>query len=601
MNIVNEIINGVNLKADVSKNIFKLPIEYIEKKIILSDIIKSDLELNYIEDVSINTNDISINCLYNNIFNFSSNVEKNIISKYNKYYTNDKEFLLDTQILLKNYTITESIDNIDSIDTTINTITDDLNFISKYQYIDLPYLYRFNNESSILLINSINNLINPVIALITPIIMLFIPFILIKIWGRKVTIDDYVSILKEVLSKHIFGKLLFQFGSTSISNRVYILVSFGFYLFQMYLNINNCIKFNRYVYEINSKLYSIKEYLNKSLNNFKNLLRHTQNLSTYKMFNDDLQIKIDYLTRYYNDLYIIKNKSFSYAVDIKNLGVILKQFYQLYNNKTLIDTIYYTVGLNSYISSLTSIKTNLDNGSINYCNYIDNKDKGNTYLKNQYYAPLLKYNDKIVRNNIKLDNNIIISGPNASGKTTILKSCFYNIILSQQIGCGFYESANIKIYDMLHCYINIPDTSNRDSLFQAEARRCKDILTTIIDNKEKNHFCIFDELYSGTNPDEAVKSAYYLLDNICKYNKVDFMLTTHYIKLCKKIKTNNEKQDIKKIINYKMDSSLDNDNNLIYNYRLTKGISKIKGGINVLKNMEYPKEIIDKINIDKDI
>ena len=40
-----------------------------------------------------------------------------------------------------------------------------------------------------------------------------------------------------------------------------------------------------------------------------------------------------------------------------------------------------------------------------------------------------------------------------------------NIILSQQIGYGFYEKAEIKPYDYLHCYLNIPGTSGRDSLF----------------------------------------------------------------------------------------------------------------------------------------
>ena len=54
--------------------------------------------------------------------------------------------------------------------------------------------------------------------------------------------------------------------------------------------------------------------------------------------------------------------------------------------------------------------------------------------------------------------------------------------MSQQIGYGCYSSAKIKCYDNFHSYLNIPDTSGRDSLFQAEARRCKDILETITNN-----------------------------------------------------------------------------------------------------------------------
>ena len=187
-----------------------------------------------------------------------------------------------------------------------------------------------------------------------------------------------------------------------------------------------------------------------------------------------------------------------------------------------------------------------------------------------------------------MSNNLILTGPNAAGKTTLLKSTLFNIIISQQLGCGFYEEANIQIYDFIHCYINIPDTSNRDSLFQAEARQCKKILNIIEENKDKKHFCVFDELYSGTNPDDAVESGYNYLKYLNKNKNVDYLLTTHYYKLCKKM----DKTE-KNIKNYHMEiKKLKND--FICNYKIKKGISKIKGGIKVLKDLNYPYEIINK-------
>ena len=77
---------------------------------------------------------------------------------------------------------------------------------------------------------------------------------------------------------------------------------------------------------------------------------------------------------------------------------------------------------------------------------------------------------------------MIITGPNAAGKTTLLKTTTINIILSQQWGCGFYRKCSISPYSHIHCYLNIPDTSGRDSLFQAEARRCKEILDAIVES-----------------------------------------------------------------------------------------------------------------------
>ena len=130
---------------------------------------------------------------------------------------------------------------------------------------------------------------------------------------------------------------------------------------------------------------------------------------------------------------------------------------------------------------------------------------------------------------------MIITGPNASGKTTILKSTLINIIFTQQFGCGFYDSAKFSPFKHIHCYLNIPDTSGRDSLFQAEARRCKEILDVITSNKKDSHFCAFDELYSGTNPEEAETSAAAFMLYLQKYKNVSSLLTTHFVKVCKKL------------------------------------------------------------------
>lgn len=162
-----------------------------------------------------------------------------------------------------------------------------------------------------------------------------------------------------------------------------------------------------------------------------------------------------------------------------------------------------------------------------------------------------------------------------------------NIILSQQIGFGCYKKANIHVYDYLHSYLNIPDTSDRDSLFQAEARRCKEIIECIKENSNKNHFCVFDELYSGTNPEEAISSASGLLNYLNEKNNVNYILTTHYYKLCKNIDKNYAKNFHMEIINTDKDHE--------FTYKIKKGISKIKGGLKVLKDLEYPDDIINYV------
>ena len=48
----------------------------------------------------------------------------------------------------------------------------------------------------------------------------------------------------------------------------------------------------------------------------------------------------------------------------------------------------------------------------------------------------------------------------------------------------------------------------------------------------------------------------------------------------------------KKIENYKMDTIIDENDKPIYSYKMIKGYSEIKGGISVLKELNYPNDII---------
>jgi DNA mismatch repair ATPase MutS len=266
----------------------------------------------------------------------------------------------------------------------------------------------------------------------------------------------------------------------------------------------------------------------------------------------------------------------------------LKYFYELHTNNLYESAITYSIGFNGYIDCIEGLQQNIREGKINFAIFNNNKNNKNkntskSFFKNSYYACL---NGQPVKNTIKFNKNKIITGPNASGKTTILKSTLINIILTQQFGCGFYDSAKFTPFNHLHCYLNIPDTSGRDSLFQAEARRCKEILDTISISKDETHFCIFDELYSGTNPEEAETSATAFMMYLQKYKNVSSMLTTHFINICKKL------DNTKGIQNCQMITEK-NGNLIKYKYKLKKGISNIKGGITILTDMNYPKELID--------
>jgi energy-coupling factor transporter ATP-binding protein EcfA2 len=558
---------------------FKLPIYYNEQKNLLKENIITDLEL-------IKPIDSSSNSIYSYVFDNLNTFSKKSIEQITQYYTTDVDFLKDNQTLIKTYKkLPHDMDDVSPKYTSIielwSEIKNDTSFKEKYYYLDWAMLEFLNKSENFLQWMSVYNIASPVISFFIPIIILIIPFFVIKLKGLSLTIPEYIEVLKTVISNHAIGKLFTEFNNVEFSQKIYLLVSAGFYVFSIYQNVILCSRFNSNMVKIHEYFVNIKKYLVNTINSMENYLTYSSCLHTHYNFNDKLVEKIKILKEIKNKVSSISEYKLSFK-KIFEIGHILKYFYEIYENKEYNDAFIYSFGFNGYVDCIEGLASNFREKKINFAEFT-NKKKKNSF-KNNYYAVLK--NNNPVKNSIKLDKNMIITGPNASGKTTVLKSVLINVILTQQFGCGFYDSAKLKPYKYIHCYLNIPDTSGRDSLFQSEARRCKEIIDIINSNKKDSHLCVFDELYSGTNPEEAIIGSTAFMEYLVKNKYVSSMLTTHFIDVCEKLKNN------KNIINYHMDVTKQN-NKITYNYLFKEGISKIKGGLNVLYDMNYPKEIIE--------
>jgi len=563
---------------------FKLPIHYNKNKVVIKENIVTDLEL-------VDTIDPSNNAIYNYYFNTLDDTKKlltkQIVNQASKYYTNDIEFLKDNQNLLKNFKSVSHETCEKKYEKMIelwNEIKGDTGFKERYYYIDWPMWEFLNKSQHFLQIMSIYNMTSPVISLFVPIIILIIPFLIIRLKGLKLTMNEYIEVLKIVISQHSVGKLFTQFDNVSFQEKIYLLVSAGFYMFSIYQNILVCYRFHENMKKIHNYFNEIKIYLDETLLSMNNYTSYSKDLKTHIEFNETLCKNTKILNELKSRLDIVSEFTYSFH-KISEIGHILKTFYEIYDNKIYESAIIYSFGFNGYIDCITGLQENIEQGKVSYTKFTTKKNKNR--MNHNYYACLKDKNP--VKNDIKLNKNLIISGPNASGKTTVIKSVLINIIFSQQFGCGFYGSAIIKPYDNLHCYLNIPDTSGRDSLFQAEARRCKEIIDIIdkdLSHKE-THFCAFDELYSGTNPEEATISAIAFMKYITKNKNVNSILTTHFMKVCKKLDTS------KMITNYYMETNKSKTGKTLeYLYKMRKGISSVKGGLNILYDMNYPSEII---------
>jgi len=506
-----------------------------------------------------------------------------MIERWNKVWTDDVNYLNDTKKMLKDYN-----GKYQSIDCkSWNLIKENNHFIEKYYYIDWSYFKFLNNYSGVHQFLSVYRLLSPICTLVLPLVIMLSSWFIIRLSGIKMDFSTFFKFIKQYIKQQTsIGRIFQNFSSASSSSKCYALFSIIMYFIQIYNNIMVLVNFNKNLIEMHEYIESIRNYMIKTCENMINYSNIISKYKSYNTFNNELSMnyrKMNILIERIQDI-PSTHKSLR---GVCYVGYVQKMIYEFYNDKDLENVMEYSFGFNGYIDNINGVKENLRIKNISYGTFNTSRK---TNFKDAYYPPLIENDSsvQIVKNTYNLDKEFLISGPNASGKTTILKTTLFNIICSQQLGVGFYKKANIKVYSNLFCYLNIPDTSGRDSLFQAEARRCIEIINKIKEVPEENTFCIFDELYSGTNHYEAISSAYAFLNYLVDNHKFHFMMSTHFIDLCKKLEKSN-----KKIGNMKMCVKKKHDD-FVYSYKIKRGISDVKGGVKVLRDLNYPDEIINK-------
>lgn len=183
-----------------------------------------------------------------------------------------------------------------------------------------------------------------------------------------------------------------------------------------------------------------------------------------------------------------------------------------------------------------------------------------------FYHPLI---NEPVKNNFETTNNLIIlNGPNMSGKSTFLKSvglCLY----FGHLGIGIPASyAEIPFCNHFSIAINRrDDILNGYSHFMTEIMNLKNVVNNASTGKQC--FAIFDELFSGTNVEDAFEICKTTINGLSKYKNSYFIISTHIQELKN---VSNGKTE-----NYYIDCVL-KDNKPTFTYKLKKGWSDIKVG-----------------------
>lgn len=198
-------------------------------------------------------------------------------------------------------------------------------------------------------------------------------------------------------------------------------------------------------------------------------------------------------------------------------------------------------------------------------------------------------NNNQVSNPVMLDKNMIVTGPNAAGKTTYVKSIVTNIILGQTIGICMCQDAEIKLYAGIQTFMRVNDELGSASYFETEVKYCKNMLDLAEEHPCSNLLFIMDEPMHSTPPIEGQSTAYGVLKYMAeRYNYADVIITTHYHNLVIL-----EDEYPKYFRNVSMEAVEIGNREYRFPYKLNKGFSKQCIAIELLGREMFPEDIIE--------
>lgn len=191
-----------------------------------------------------------------------------------------------------------------------------------------------------------------------------------------------------------------------------------------------------------------------------------------------------------------------------------------------------------------------------------------------------------VANPIRLNKHLIISGANAGGKTTYVKSLLWNILLAQSFGFVYGSYSQMKLYDAIIHHHRVKDITGDQSLFQAEMFKIKEALDTI--STRQNVIYFLDEPMHSTNPVDGTAMLESLLHYLSKLSNIQILLTSHFFS----IQCIEEKLPLL-FKNVCVKAEVVEDGNIHFDFKIHKGGSTQTIGIELLEKNGFPAEIFE--------
>lgn len=192
-----------------------------------------------------------------------------------------------------------------------------------------------------------------------------------------------------------------------------------------------------------------------------------------------------------------------------------------------------------------------------------------------------------ISNTVRLSNDgqqvIMITGPNMSGKSALLRSVALNVLMAQTGSFVAAESMKTGIVDKIFTRVGASDNiSLGESTFMVEMNEA----ASILNNMSQRSLILFDELGRGTSTYDGISIAWAIVEHIHESPmQPKTLFATHYHEL------NEMERQFARVANYNV-SVKEIDGKVVFLRKLARGGSEHSFGIHVAKLAGMPKSIV---------
>ena len=193
-----------------------------------------------------------------------------------------------------------------------------------------------------------------------------------------------------------------------------------------------------------------------------------------------------------------------------------------------------------------------------------------------------------ITNSVNLSNSgtqiMMITGPNMSGKSALLRQTALNVILAQIGSFVAADSARIGVVDKVFTRVGASDNiSLGESTFMVEMNEA----ASILNNMSERSLILFDELGRGTSTYDGISIAWAIVEHIHEHGSMHpkTLFATHYHEL------NEMAASFPRVMNYNV-SVKEINGKVVFLRKLAKGGSEHSFGIHVAKLAGMPQTIV---------